>query len=104
MPHGGYKQSGYGKNLSIYALEDHTQIKHVMAKIDQDGALGNSHCGAEDRSGVGGERAQGNAIGFVDALVNGPASTAPAYEAEVELVSERPVPGSPPLGRAGGRG
>jgi 1-pyrroline dehydrogenase len=34
MPHGGYKQSGYGKDLSIYALEDYTQIKHVMAKID----------------------------------------------------------------------
>jgi acyl-CoA reductase-like NAD-dependent aldehyde dehydrogenase len=34
MPHGGYKQSGYGKDLSIYAIEDYTQIKHVMAKID----------------------------------------------------------------------
>ena len=33
MPHGGYKQSGYGKDKSIYALEDYTQIKHVMAKI-----------------------------------------------------------------------
>ena len=34
MPHGGYKQSGYGKDLSLYGLEDYTQIKHVMAKID----------------------------------------------------------------------
>jgi aminobutyraldehyde dehydrogenase len=34
MPHGGYKQSGYGKDLSPYSLEDYTQIKHVMAKID----------------------------------------------------------------------
>jgi 1-pyrroline dehydrogenase len=34
MPHGGYKQSGYGKDLSIYSLEDYTQIKHVMAKVD----------------------------------------------------------------------
>jgi 1-pyrroline dehydrogenase len=34
MPHGGYKQSGYGKDLSIYSLEDYTQLKHVMAKID----------------------------------------------------------------------
>jgi len=34
MPHGGYKQSGYGKDLSVYGLEDYTQIKHVMAKID----------------------------------------------------------------------
>jgi 1-pyrroline dehydrogenase len=34
MPHGGYKQSGYGKDLSLYSLEDYTQIKHVMAKLD----------------------------------------------------------------------
>ena len=34
MPHGGYGHSGYGKDLSGYALEDYTQIKHVMAKID----------------------------------------------------------------------
>jgi betaine-aldehyde dehydrogenase/aminobutyraldehyde dehydrogenase len=34
MPHGGYKGSGYGKDLSVYSLEDYTQIKHVMAKID----------------------------------------------------------------------
>jgi 1-pyrroline dehydrogenase len=34
MPHGGFKQSGYGKDLSLYSLEDYTQIKHVMAKID----------------------------------------------------------------------
>ncbi len=34
MPHGGYKQSGYGKDLSAYSLEDYTQIKHVMARID----------------------------------------------------------------------
>jgi len=34
MPHGGYKKSGYGKDLSAYSLEDYTNIKHVMAKID----------------------------------------------------------------------
>jgi 1-pyrroline dehydrogenase len=34
MPHGGFKQSGYGKDLSLYALEDYTQIKHVMARFD----------------------------------------------------------------------
>ena len=34
MPHGGYKQSGYGKDLSVYSLEDYTQVKHVMAKIE----------------------------------------------------------------------
>ena len=33
MPHGGLKQSGYGKDLSVYGLEDYTQIKHVMAKV-----------------------------------------------------------------------
>jgi betaine-aldehyde dehydrogenase/aminobutyraldehyde dehydrogenase len=33
MPHGGYKQSGYGKDLSTYSLEDYTQVKHVMAKV-----------------------------------------------------------------------
>ena len=34
MPHGGYKQSGYGKDLSVYSLEDYTNVKHVMAKVD----------------------------------------------------------------------
>jgi 1-pyrroline dehydrogenase len=34
MPHGGFKQSGYGKDLSTYSLEDYTQVKHVMAKLD----------------------------------------------------------------------
>jgi betaine-aldehyde dehydrogenase len=33
MPHGGYKQSGFGKDMSFYALEDYTQIKHVMADL-----------------------------------------------------------------------
>ncbi len=32
MPHGGYKQSGYGKDMSIYALEHYTELKHVMIK------------------------------------------------------------------------
>jgi len=30
MPHGGFKHSGYGKDLSMYGLEDYTRIKHVM--------------------------------------------------------------------------
>lgn len=34
MPHGGYKESGYGKDMSMYSLEDYTQIKHVMAALD----------------------------------------------------------------------
>lgn len=33
MPHGGYKQSGYGKDLSVYALEDYTIARHVMVKL-----------------------------------------------------------------------
>jgi betaine-aldehyde dehydrogenase/aminobutyraldehyde dehydrogenase len=34
MPHGGFKESGYGKDLSIYGLEDYTRIKHGMIKLD----------------------------------------------------------------------
>jgi betaine-aldehyde dehydrogenase len=33
MPHGGFKHSGYGKDLSVYGLEDYTRIKHVMHNI-----------------------------------------------------------------------
>ncbi|MGH3445153.1 MAG: aldehyde dehydrogenase family protein, partial [Nocardioidaceae bacterium] len=33
MPHGGFKNSGYGKDLSMYSLEDYTRIKHVMSYI-----------------------------------------------------------------------
>lgn len=32
MPHGGFKQSGYGKDLSAYAIEAYTEAKHVMVK------------------------------------------------------------------------
>jgi betaine-aldehyde dehydrogenase len=34
MPHGGYKQSGHGKDMSIYSIEEYTNIKHVMASLD----------------------------------------------------------------------
>ena len=34
MPHGGYKKSAYGKDLSMYGFEDYTRVKHVMAAID----------------------------------------------------------------------
>jgi len=34
MPHGGFKKSGYGKDLSVYGFEDYTRIKHVMHNID----------------------------------------------------------------------
>ena len=34
MPHGGFKHSGYGKDLSMYGFEDYTRIKHVMSNIE----------------------------------------------------------------------
>lgn len=34
MPHGGYGESGYGKDMSMYSLEDYTQVKHVMINLD----------------------------------------------------------------------
>ena len=33
MPHGGFKESGYGKELSIYSMEEYTRIKHVVVKL-----------------------------------------------------------------------
>ena len=33
MPHGGFKQSGYGKDLSMYSLEEYTRVKHVMSAL-----------------------------------------------------------------------
>ena len=33
MPHGGFKRSGYGKDLSLYALEDYSVPRHVMIKL-----------------------------------------------------------------------
>ena len=33
MPHGGFKRSGYGKDLSVYALEDYTVVRHLMVKL-----------------------------------------------------------------------
>ncbi len=34
MPHGGFKESGYGKDMSMYSLEDYTEVKHVMISLD----------------------------------------------------------------------
>jgi betaine-aldehyde dehydrogenase/aminobutyraldehyde dehydrogenase len=34
MPHGGFKESGYGKDLSTYALDDYTRVKHAMLNLD----------------------------------------------------------------------
>jgi betaine-aldehyde dehydrogenase len=34
MPHGGFKRSGYGKDLSSYGFEDYTRVKHVMSNIE----------------------------------------------------------------------
>jgi betaine-aldehyde dehydrogenase len=35
MPHGGFKQSGHGKDLSMYGFEDYTRVKHVMSNIER---------------------------------------------------------------------
>ena len=35
MPHGGFKHSGYGKDLSMYGLEDYTRVKHVMSSVGE---------------------------------------------------------------------
>ena len=37
MPHGGFKQSGYGKDMSAYSVEDYTVVKHVMLNLELDG-------------------------------------------------------------------
>jgi len=34
MPHGGFKRSGYGKDLSVYGFEDYTRVKHVMHNVE----------------------------------------------------------------------
>jgi acyl-CoA reductase-like NAD-dependent aldehyde dehydrogenase len=34
MPHGGFKNSGYGKDLSSYGLDDYTRVKHVMSSLE----------------------------------------------------------------------
>jgi betaine-aldehyde dehydrogenase len=33
MPHGGFKQSGFGKDMSAYSFEEYTQVKHVMFEL-----------------------------------------------------------------------
>jgi acyl-CoA reductase-like NAD-dependent aldehyde dehydrogenase len=33
MPHGGFKESGYGKDMSLYSMEEYTRIKHVCVKL-----------------------------------------------------------------------
>jgi betaine-aldehyde dehydrogenase len=33
MPHGGFKNSGYGKDLSSYGFDDYTRVKHVMSSL-----------------------------------------------------------------------
>jgi betaine-aldehyde dehydrogenase len=37
MPHGGVKHSGYGKDLSMYSMEEYTEVKHVMSYIEDGG-------------------------------------------------------------------
>ena len=33
MPHGGFKQSGFGKDMSMYSFEEYTRVKHVMIEL-----------------------------------------------------------------------
>ena len=33
MPHGGFKESGYGKDMSLYSMEEYTRVKHVAIKL-----------------------------------------------------------------------
>ena len=84
MPHGGYKQSGYGKDFDLRA-----RGLHPDQARDGEDRLGRllATLTAEPKTAQASEEKglKANAIGFVDALVIGLASTAPAYEAEVEL-------------------
>jgi betaine-aldehyde dehydrogenase len=36
MPHGGFKQSGSGKDMSTYSFEEYTQVKHVMLELSRE--------------------------------------------------------------------
>lgn len=36
MPHGGYKASGFGKDMSTYSLDEYTQIEHVMSTLSRE--------------------------------------------------------------------
>ncbi len=54
MPHGGLKQSGYGKDMSLYALEDYTAVRHVMINHGQAEAIRSSawRCSSIEEYGV----------------------------------------------------
>jgi acyl-CoA reductase-like NAD-dependent aldehyde dehydrogenase len=47
MPHGGFKQSGYGKDMSMYAVEHYTEVKHVMIKHAANEHTANEHTANE---------------------------------------------------------
>jgi acyl-CoA reductase-like NAD-dependent aldehyde dehydrogenase len=53
MPHGGFKQSGYGKDLSTYSLEDYTQVKHVIPRSSHELRHHEPQSGARLQSGSG---------------------------------------------------
>ena len=83
MPHGGYKQSGYGKDLSAYSLEDYTQIKHVMVKPGLMEAEAPTAASAPPAPGDKGLKT--GALGFLSSVVIGVASTAPGYSLAASL-------------------
>ena len=55
MPHGGFKHSGYGKDLSIYGFEDYTRIKHVMSALTPGLTCPGSGCGGVQSRGAQGD-------------------------------------------------
>ena len=75
MPHGGYGESGYGKDLSMYAVEEYTNVKHVMAIA----RLRRSRCSRAARGG-------GRALDVAAALLR----VEPALAARLRRLGRRP--------------
>ena len=62
MPHGGFKESGYGKDLSMYALEDYTHVKHVMVSLSPDAAASRNSRPPSRRPPTQRERAEAQSL------------------------------------------
>ena len=83
MPHGGFKHSGYGKDLSMYGLEDYTRIKHVMQYHGYEGAVpvGTGCDGPVGGKGEGmaDKGLKSEVVGLFGGTLLGISSVAPAY-------------------------
>ena len=79
MPHGGFKQSGYGKDMSSYSFEEYTQVKHVMLELT-----------GERREGLAlhGLRRQAGGVGASHAR-NGPRTECPRARLTTVLTTVR---------------